>query len=59
MVRVEKFAQVEANTGGDPSITLGGFSDNCTPSTQGPSFCQIRMTSDQTVTANFATGGLA
>jgi hypothetical protein len=59
MVRVEKFAQVEANTGGDPNITLGGFSDNCTPSTQGPSFCQIRMTSDQTVTAKFGTGGLA
>jgi hypothetical protein len=60
MVRVEKFAQVEANTAGDESITFDGFSPNCTPSTQGPSFCQIRMTSDQTVTAMFGgVGGLA
>lgn len=56
MVRVEKFAQVEANTGGDPNTVLAGFSSNCTPSTQGPSFCELRMRSDQTVTALFATG---
>ena len=59
MVRVEKSAQVEANTAGDPNITLDGFSSNCTPSTRGPSFCQIRMTTDQTVTAMFGSGTLA
>ena len=59
MVRVERFAQVEANTAGDPNLIFDGFSNNCAPSTQGPSFCQIRMTSDQTVTATFASGGLA
>ena len=59
MVRVEKFAQVEANTAGDPNIVLDGFSSNCTPEGPGSSFCDLRMTSDQTVTATFGAGGLA
>ena len=58
MVRVEKFAQVEANTAGDPNITLDGFSSNCTPEASGSSFCEIRMTTDQTVTAMFAAVGV-
>ena len=58
MVRVEKFAQVEANTAGDPTIALDGFSSNCTPEAPGSSFCEIRMTSDQTVTAMFASDGV-
>jgi hypothetical protein len=33
MVRVEKLAQVEANTAGDPNIVLAGFSSNCTLAT--------------------------
>ena len=61
MVRVEKSAQVEANTAGDPNIALDGFSSNCTPEGPGSSFCDLRMTSDQTVTAMFGTvgGGLS
>ncbi len=59
MVRVEKFAQVEANTAGDPNITFESFSSNCTPEGLGASFCDLRMTSDQTVTAMFGSGGLA
>jgi hypothetical protein len=52
MVRVEKFAQVEANSGGATS-KLQSFSANCTPESSGSSFCDLRMTSDQTVTATF------
>ena len=58
MVRVQKFAQVEANTAGDPNIALAGFSNNCTPEAPEASFCEIRMTSDQTVTAMFGTVGI-
>ena len=58
MVRVEKFAQVEANTAGDPNITLDRFSSNCTPEAASSSFCEIRMTTDQTVTAMFAAVGV-
>ena len=36
MVRVEKFAQVEANAAGDPNILLDGFSDNCASSNSRP-----------------------
>jgi hypothetical protein len=59
MVRVEKSAQVEANSAGDPSLQVLSFSSNCSPSTQGPSFCDIPMTSDQTVTATFGTATLS
>ena len=59
MVRVEKFAQVEANSAGDPNIQLLSFSNNCTPSAPGASFCTIQMTTDQTVTAMFGSGTLA
>ena len=58
MVRVEKFAQVEANTAGDPNITLVGFSTNCTPESTGASFCELRMTTNQTVTADFGGSAL-
>ena len=58
MVRVEKFAQVEADAAGDPSIALDGFSNNCTPEAPESSFCELRMTSNQTVTAMFATTGI-
>ena len=58
MLRVEKFAQVESNTAGDPNITFESFSSNCTPEGPGSSFCDLRMISDQTVTAMFASVGL-
>ena len=58
MVRVQKFAQVEANTAGDPNITLDGFSSNCTPEAPGSSICDLRMTTDQTATAMFAAVGV-
>ena len=58
MVRVEKFAQVEANPAGDPNIVVDGFSSNCTPEASGSSFCDLRMTSDQTVIAMFGAVGV-
>ena len=54
--RVDNTVQVEADTGGDASISLSGFSSNCKPSTEGPDFCDVVMDADQTVTAEF-TGG--
>jgi GH24 family phage-related lysozyme (muramidase) len=51
LVRIENYAQVEADDPGDD--TTVSFSENCTRSGQGPDFCDIFMTSDQTVTATY------
>jgi hypothetical protein len=51
MVRVDNSAQVGADTAGDASLIINGFSANCAASSQGPYFCDVVMTGDQTVTA--------
>ena len=53
LARLDNKVQVEANGAGMDPLAVNPFSDNCPASTQGPSFCDVVMNGDQTVTATF------
>jgi hypothetical protein len=59
LVRVNGQVQVQANAAGDEEIVNPPmFSSNCAPEPNQPDYCDITLTSDQTVTASFGTVGL-
>ena len=59
LVRVDGEVQVEADDAGDESLGTPSFSDNCPARSGAPNYCDITLTSDQTVTATFGEAGLA